>query len=156
MRLGWWGVGVLTRGGILSASSVQRRPWSLKVFGAVLSVDPGGRLYIKTPSYKYRTSHYQDEAVSRPSHLCDGNPYTRKDDLYVATRPRHVTLVTSLHTSPLSRRGSHLLKLSVTKMRVNSYFDHLIGTIFLFPKLFLLSEKKDSVDAVTMDSGRMK
>ena len=36
---------------------------------------------------QYRNSHYKYDMVSRPFHLCNGNPFTWKDALYIETGP---------------------------------------------------------------------
>ena len=46
----------------------------------------GSRLNIKTPSYQYRNSHYEDMTVSRPSHLYNGSLLSRLLDIEM--RPR--------------------------------------------------------------------
>ena len=47
---------------------------------------PGGNL-IKLSSYHYSDSYYKTKMIWRPSHVCNRNPYTRKDGLYIETGP---------------------------------------------------------------------
>ena len=44
---------------------------------------PGGLVNLQMLSYRYRSSHYKDKTVSRPSYLYDGNLHTWKDQLYI-------------------------------------------------------------------------
>ena len=39
------------------------------------------------PSYQYNHYHYKDKVAMRPFHLCNGNTYAWKDDLYIETWP---------------------------------------------------------------------
>ena len=45
----------------------------------------GTLLNIKTPSYHYRNSYYEDKIVSRPSYLYNRNYHAWKDGLYIET-----------------------------------------------------------------------
>ena len=40
--------------------------------------EPGGRLILKMPSYRYIYSHYKDKTILRPFNLYNGNPIPEK------------------------------------------------------------------------------
>ena len=70
----------------------------------------GSCLNIKTPSNKYRNSHYKNKTVWWPSYLYNGNPHTWEDGLFILRRdpgswPKHP----SPHTSPGSLPCKHAL-----------------------------------------------
>ena len=53
----------------------------------LINVDPWGHLNMKMMSCQYRNSHYKENTISWQSYLCNGNPYTRKDSLYIKMGP---------------------------------------------------------------------
>ena len=54
----------------------------------VKNTGQGDHFNIIISFFKYRNSHWKNNTVSRPSYLNNGNPYTRKNGLYIKTGAR--------------------------------------------------------------------
>ena len=85
---------------------------------------PGVYLNIKMSSYQYRNFHHEDETVSQPSYLYDGNPLSGKTVLYW-DRPRRA------NTLMLELNGAHFADNIFTCIGLNKDHCNLIKSLFL-------------------------
>ena len=92
-----------------------------------------GRLNKKMSSYQYMISHHKDKTVSRPSYLHNGNHHTRKDLLYIETRPclfkfcrfslKNCLMLANLHQPLCEREIEHQGPLLLTWFNFNPSMD---------------------------------